>query len=228
MLGFTKTTRSARNGRRKIGLKKLQDRRLMAADFGIISIHGPQMRPTESTPAQFSGSNVSSTSQVEMNVERGVLKISGTTLRDDVQVTYDSGYILVIATTTNDQYEPLATNAQYFYNSAFSIIRFDAGDGNDVYNNETSKTSLVYGGSGIDQLSGGESYGGGFGNDLLDGGDDGVRDYLYGNDGADRFIRHKHFGADDPDRFMDIYHDFGDKKENDWYGSNYGNNFPTP
>ena len=120
------------------------------------------------------------------------------------------------------------------------------GAGNDVMMGGSGNDNM-YGGSGNDEMDGGsggdfmqggsghdELFGrgdidwleGGDGNDILDGGDDGFADHLEGNAGEDLFIRHKHWGADDPDVFADYVHG-EDDYDNDWWGSNYGNDFPV-
>lgn len=109
------------------------------------------------------------------------------------------------------------------------VDRMWGGNGNDMMDGGADSDFLygqwgndqLFGRSGIDWLAGGD------GNDILDGGDDMSVDHLEGNAGDDLFIRHKHWGSDDPDVFAD-YNGSDDDIDNDWWGSNFGNNFPTP
>ena len=78
----------------------------------------------------------------------------------------------------------------------------------------------LIGRSGFDRL-----FGGG-GDDILDGGDDGIRDILHGGTGGDTFVRHKHVFNDDPDLFLGLGDDAGDRQFNDWVWADYGNDFP--
>ena len=92
--------------------------------------------------------------------------------------------------------------------------------GNDTLKGE-SGADEIWGGTGNDKLygNGGLDYlYGEAGNDRLDGGNDGIRDHVFGGIGADTFVRHKHiWGDDDPDWFRDYFKSEGDKIDNDWH-----------
>ena len=106
--------------------------------------------------------------------------------------------------------------------------RLDGGTGNDRLDGGNDD-DLLLGGDGDDELIGRSGFDrlfGGRDNDILDGGDDGIADIQHGGSGADTFVRHKHVFNDDPDLFLDFNSDEGDKKDNDWAWSNYGNDFP--
>ena len=158
---------------RRLGaIEKLQSRKLMAADLGFAP--------------HFFAEATSSAAEVTVERENGVVTITGTNLNDEVTVTERTdGKILIIADTVDQTGAVNRVVAGYPVNGV-TRIEFEGLGGHDYFRNDTSKVSFANGGSGDDELIGGEAFDrldGGYGDDTLRGG--GYIDYLIGGFGDD-------------------------------------------
>ena len=194
-----RSTSATRTRRDKVGrsvrVEPLQDRQLMAADFGIGDLAGP-LQPSSSEPALVSsatagqsGSAASGQTQAGFRLHRGRLSITGTELNDAVKITHaDDGLIRVVAVTTDDSGNEVGTRDQFYTADSIFRIAFSAGDGDDSIVNLTREAMTFYGGDGDDyaRTHGPSTMFGGDGSDELRGGF--TRDHLYGGDGVDKLF----------------------------------------
>ena len=173
---------------RKVRVEKLDERKLMAADFGGFGdFYGPHQ--PDSALAIFAsavaGNNASANGATQVTEQRvgNTVKIVGTEFDDDVVIDSDSGLLRMTAVTTDDVGNQ--KTVQRYYTPGVSVISFDAGDGDDKFLNRTLTRSQVEGGDGNDVLEGvgPNTLSGGDGDDRLRG--HSRQDYLFGGDGQD-------------------------------------------
>lgn len=122
-----------------------------------------------------------------VTVSGGNLSISGTPYADTVSVSVDRWGILFEVKESNSQ-TPFQKTTRVPVVNVTGIITFQGGDGDDTFDNITSRASFAEGGNGNDTLRGGlaqvrNEFHGQAGNDVLYGGRG--SDYLYGGDGND-------------------------------------------
>jgi Ca2+-binding RTX toxin-like protein len=132
---------------------------------------------------------------VQLDTKLGQLNIKGGTDADVVLVQQLKKSVEVVANGQKHSFDAKAVSA----------IRFDGGEGNDQFTNQSDLPAVAYGNSGNDLLIGGSS------SDDLRGGPD--HDKLVGNDGDDQL--HGDYGDD---------HLVGGKGNDDlrgWYGNDH-------
>lgn len=204
-----KTQRNANRNRRAVRVEPLQDRMLMAADYGMFI--GP-VEPNIDMPAAevAKDSTVKSNDGIQgrtifVNLFNGDLNIVGSNYHDDVRITNESGGILLITATTRADNGDEVGTAEIRYNAdAVNKIVFDGHFGNDDFVNQTMKQVEARGGHGDDDLQtlGGGAMWGGEGNDRLRGNLAGIS--LWGEDGNDHLFGSRYVdylnGGDDNDQ----------------------------
>ena len=205
-----KRDRSTHAKKRSIGVEQLQDRKMMAADLGMI--YGP-VEPTIDTPAaEVAKSNTTtSTKNAYGDVEgrtvfvkwsQGDLYIVGSFYNDKVTITNEAGGVLLLTATTTDDAGNVVGSAELRYTAdTIGKIVFDGHNGNDVFRNLTMKPVEARGGDGDDNMMtyGSGSMWGGEGHDRLRGDFRSIQ--LWGEAGNDQL-----FGG----RFSDYLNGGGD------------------
>lgn len=133
----------------------------------------------------------------------GVINIRGTNQGDQVRVENRDGNQIevtfgraprsivnpLIDIDPNDIWNSIPLITQRFPASLISLIQFNGGSGNDLFNNLTSIPTWALGNGGDDVLIGGQGADllhGGIGNDILQGG--GGNDSIHGNEGNDELF----------------------------------------
>jgi Ca2+-binding RTX toxin-like protein len=119
---------------------------------------------------------------IEFDAATKVISIEGTSARDEVIVNYADGYAAIQVTASDST----SQNTARFASWEVSEIHFNGNAGNDLFRNNSHRTSIVDGGVGNDELVGG------WGNDSITGrsGNDRIigrfgADVLHGGSGAD-------------------------------------------
>ena len=122
----------------------------------------------------------------DISIRDGELRITGSAGRDEITITENENDLII----TSQGIETIIPR------DSVSSYLLRAGDGDDLFDNQSSLPGIAFGGSGDDVLIGGsgiDSIGGEDGDDIIFGGDgddlitgDGGADTINGGDGADR------------------------------------------
>ena len=204
---------------RKINVEKLQDRKLMAADFGFGGVFAPGISDIFQA-AQVSTMNSNGPEALELSrtgntisvdLEGRDFEIEGTDHRDEIEFSIDqsTGRVEFVAETFNRWGAKVGYASGNIDPDAVDEVIAHLHDGNDRFDASDIDIRVnVKGGSGDDTLIAGDYSGpsldelwGGDGDDMLFGG--GGRDYLDGGDGEDYLWGEQGndslFGGDDDD-----------------------------